>query len=229
MSQSKKGTVFSVSPGRYKNPIYLRSGLSDTQVFSQVIWNEEYNLKHKVMAPKVIVDCGANIGLTSVYFANKYPNATIIAIEPERSNSDMLKKNTAKYPNVHCLNYGVWNRSAHLEIVDSSCDSWGFMVEEKEEANDQTISAISIDDIMEQFGIDGIDILKMDIEGSERDVFTSNTSWLTRVKVLIVELHDGMRKDCSKTFFKALESYNYKIKVQKESIICFFNHKAVNS
>ena len=222
-AKRKPETPFQVSLKNYKFPITLRSGTSDNNVFNQVIYREEYNIKYK-LDPKVIVDCGANIGLATVFYANKYPDATIIAIEPEAANFQLLKENTKHYKNVHCLQAGVWNKPTHLEIIDNNYGSWGFMIEERNESTNNTIKATTIDEILKQFNLEEIDILKMDIEGSEREVFEKDTeNWLPKVKVIVIELHDGMRMGCSKSFFKSLEKFNYKIRPHRESLICYLS------
>ena len=59
-------------------------------------------------APRVVVDAGANIGLSTVFFANKFPQAKIVAIEPEPSNFAMLRDNVAPYPNVTPVQAALW-------------------------------------------------------------------------------------------------------------------------
>lgn len=73
----------------YKHPVYLRNGTSDTRVFSQLFVGREYLNAIRNINPKVIIDCGANIGLASIYFKFYFPNAKIFAFEPESSNFNM--------------------------------------------------------------------------------------------------------------------------------------------
>ena len=62
----------------------------------------------------------------------------------------------------------------------------------------------------------------MDIEGSEKEVFAQNVDkWLPHVKVMVIEFHDATVENCAKTFYKALENYNYETKTHRESIVCF--------
>jgi hypothetical protein len=78
------------TPG-IKYPVTLRIGTSEHRVYRDIFQRHEYLLAPT--EPKTIVDAGANIGLTSVYFANRWPKARIIAIEPEPSNYALLLKN----------------------------------------------------------------------------------------------------------------------------------------
>lgn len=108
-------STFKVSLPGYIFPVVLRNNTSDVTVFYQVFLALSYKIKIN-KDPKVIIDCGANIGLSVVYFKNRFPNSKIVAIEPEISNFEMLKTNTSGYNDVHCINRGVWNKSANLRI-----------------------------------------------------------------------------------------------------------------
>jgi hypothetical protein len=82
-----------------------------------------------------------------------------------------------------------------------------------------------VDDLMIQHNYQSIEILKMDIEGSEKDLFDHNTDkWLSRIKFLIIELHDTMRPGASMSLFKALSPYNYSTSISGENLIIQFHH-----
>src|SRR5687768_3676011 len=100
-----------------KAPVHLRPGTSDSGVFGQIFLKHEYDL-NLGFEPKVIIDGGANIGLSSVYFKNKYPNAKIIAIEPDEDNFEMLRKNTATYSDIHIKKAGLWSKNQRSRMVD---------------------------------------------------------------------------------------------------------------
>ena len=109
-----------------------------------------------------------------------------------------------------------------MEIKDVGLGNWGFMIEETNKSTPNSIKAFTINSIMEQFSLNHIDILKIDIEGSEKELFQEGyESWLSKTKVLIVELHDNMRDGCSKSFFKALNNYKHHIKYKGENIYVF--------
>ena len=83
-----------------KETFYLRQDSSDAELYNVLIDQDEYGYIQFAVSPKVIVDVGANIGLSSVYFSIRYPEAKIYALEPALDNFDMLKKNTAPYTNI---------------------------------------------------------------------------------------------------------------------------------
>lgn len=83
-------------------------------------------------SPRVIVDAGANIGLTSVFYSNKYPRAKIFAIEPEPSNFELLKKNTASYTNVVRIQAALLRENEPVGFFDPGAGFWGFRTAESE-------------------------------------------------------------------------------------------------
>jgi FkbM family methyltransferase len=201
-------------------PIYLRKQSSDVDTFYQIYYYKGYDIKF-AFEPKIIVDCGANVGLATVYFKNQYPNATIISVEPEQSNFDMLVKNTAPYKDIHRLRMGIWNKTTNLKIHDNGIGHWGFITEEVDYEDKDTVKAISIDGIMEKYGLDHIDVLKIDIETSEKELFEKNfEKWLPKVKVLLIELHDHTKEGCTRSFFKAMVNYRFTMRYKGENVIC---------
>jgi FkbM family methyltransferase len=202
-----------VSVPQIEHPVHLRLRTSDVPLFSQIILNAEYDW-NVVDPPRVIVDAGANIGLTSIFYANKYPEARILAIEPESSNFKMLKTNTACYPNVVPIRGALWSYDTTLCLSNASSGHWAFETRELPESDlnrdHELVPGITVDNLMANYHIDSIDILKVDIEGSEREVFQSSSTWIDKVKVIAVELHDSMRNGCSRSVYSAASNFEHK-------------------
>lgn len=203
-------------------PVYLRPNTSDIPVFHQIFTSTEYdvNFNQKV---DLIIDAGANIGLSSVYFANKYPNAKILSIEPEEGNYNILLKNTSLYKNIIPIKKALYNKICTLNIVDTGKGEFGYMIES---ISDNTpigkTTSITINKLIEEYDIKHIDILKLDIEGAERELFlTDYKNWLSRVRCLIIELHDDMKQGASKAFFTAISKFNFSFKLKGENLIFF--------
>lgn len=204
---------------KLKHPFSIRDNPYDFATLEEVLLKEEYDIDLP-FEPLTIIDGGANIGLTSIFFANKYPNAQIVAVEPELANFEMLRKNTEHYSTISLLNTGIWDHNSHLKIVDTGKGNNSFTVEELAFPIKESIEAVSIADIMHKNKWKVIDILKLDIEGSERNVFDKNyEGWLPFVKVLIIELHDRMISGCSETVFKTLNNYDFSKGVKGENHI----------
>ena len=78
---------------------------------------------------------------------------------------------------------------------------------------------------MSIYKLDYIDILKMDVEGSEKEIFESNYEhWLSKTKCLIIELHDRMRKGSSDSVFAAVSKYNF-TKLESGENVVFINNE----
>src|SRR5205807_1690901 len=108
-------------------PLYLRVGTADLQVYQQVILDEQYDVTLPA-EPKTIIDAGANIGLSAVWLAEHYPTATVLAVEPEPGNFEVLLRNTANHPNVRCLCAAVSDSGEDLEIANPGGAVWAFRV-----------------------------------------------------------------------------------------------------
>jgi FkbM family methyltransferase len=155
--------------------------------------------------PRNIIDGGGNIGLSAVDFALRYPFARVISIEPESGNFEMLKKNTRLFANVFPLQAALWNQETELALLDPGCGAWGFRTSANvlDGERIQTVPALTIREIIAQFKIEVIDILKLDIEGAEREVLASSSDWIHKVRLLIVELHEGISAGCTEAFESA--------------------------
>lgn len=219
-----------ISLKHYPHNIRLRRSSSDIGTFHQVFLNLEYQYNIP-SEPGFIIDCGANIGLASVYFKNRYPKSLVVAVEPEPSNYDMLLKNTQSYSQVECIRAGVWNRNAILKVEDEhSFGHWGFVCKEVSYESENTVRAIAIDEIMAKYGQTEIGLLKIDIEGAELELFAANyEAWLPKTKVIMIELHDWVRRGCSRSFFSALLHYDFSVFHNGENIICIRNEQAAGT
>lgn len=173
-------------------PIHLRNIPDDYSVFTQIFVDEEYDveLHHEV---KNIIDCGANIGLATLYFIKKYPNCNIICIEPDVSNFEMLQKNTQNYKNVNCLNNAVWHVNKKLTLTNPELGKSGLRVGELSRESQSSIEGITISKIMKDSGMKTVEILKLDVEGSEKNILLySDINYKELVKNIFVEIHENM-------------------------------------
>jgi FkbM family methyltransferase len=202
-----------------KKPLQIRVYTDDVLVFWQIFINKDYDFPIKIN-PKIIIDGGAYTGLSTVFFANKFPEAKIIALEPEWSNYQLLEKNTSDYRVIELCNKAIWNNNSNLKIKDIRQAKSAFMVEEGSLDEQGSFSAVTIGEILNNSGFDEIDILKLDIEGAEKEVFSHNyEEWLNKVNILIIELHDRMKEGCSEAFFSAIKKYNFNKTFKGENIV----------
>lgn len=198
-----------------RHPIGVRPDTSDLNAFTQVCLERDYEIT-LAKPPRLIVDAGANIGLTSALFANQFPEAKIVAIEPMAENVGLLAENVRPYPNVQVLHAAVWNRSGTVNLVthdDSNkfLGHWGIRVREGPTFDaSKAVRAVTILEVLINSGFPVIDILKIDIEGAEVDIFNKDARlWLSRTNVLIIELHDRFRPGCREAVHEAMKSFGF--------------------
>lgn len=190
-----------------KGAICLRHNTSDVKTFDKIFLEDEYDFTPEY-SPKVIIDAGANIGAASIYFAAKYPEAEIISLEPEKSNFDLLVTNCEPYKNIHCVNKALWHTKERLYIANPGANKESFEMRSQPLGHEiKPIEGVSINELMTDFKINQIDILKIDIEGSEKEVFSHNTGWLNKVGLIFIEFHDRKKPGCRKSFSAAIKDY----------------------
>lgn len=216
-STDEKEVLFELE--NYKYPLFLRPYTSDVPTFQQIFLNTRYEMDLG-FTPKTIIDGGSNIGFASVFYAKKYPEAEILAVEPDPSNFQLVEKNTAPYSNIKPLKSAIWGDSTWLKIKNPDTAHWSFEVEETLSDTPDAFEAFSISALIEKMGWESVDLLKLDIEGSEMSVFEQGyEEWLPKVKLLIIELHEKLRPGCTKVFEKAISQYNFKKSVSGENLV----------
>lgn len=189
--------------------IFLRKGTKDYETLEEVFIDNIYNIPLHVK-PKTIIDAGANVGLASRFFKMKYPDASVVLIEIDKGNLDMIDKNLASYTEVHVMDKALYNKKAYFKVEDPFNATNSFVVKEVSSEENYDIEAITISEILEQQQWKEIDILKIDIEGAEKQLFSSNyENWLPKVNVIMIETHDRMVPQCSITVMKALDEFGF--------------------
>jgi FkbM family methyltransferase len=170
---------------------------------------------------RVIVDAGANIGDETLRFRHFHPEATIIAVEPDAGNWAILSRNVGSDPRMHLLNNGLWSRECRLRVVPGESAEASHVEEVDNEREPADVEAVSIPSIMGRFALEEIDILKMDIEGAEYEVFSSPDAadWIRRVKVLIFECPDADRPGATQRIFEKAAGLDFKCHVLGECIV----------
>ena len=199
--------TFNVHTPLLEHPVTLRVPSTDVSTYKQVVKREEYRIQ-LAQRPTTIVDAGANIGLTSAYFASRHPDVRILAIEPEAQNFELLLKNTAPYPNIQAVRAALWSESGVIGVVDSGTGAWGFRTEAMTDAMaGNAVRAATLDELLDEHGFDHVDLLKMDIEGAEVEVFADTSAWIDRVNVVVAELHERYRTGCLRNFYNGTPGF----------------------
>jgi FkbM family methyltransferase len=202
-------------------PVKMRTGReSDREVFHQIFIEEEYALLG-IESPSVIVDLGANVGYSSAFFLSRFPNTKVISVEPESGNFRLCQFNLEHYgARSVLLHGGIWSESRWLAVKKGpgigDGRAWAAQVAPENGSGEESVTSYTMQDIL-KIAVGDIDWLKIDIEGSERDLFARNTEWLDRVTNICIEIHG---QKCGDVFFEALSDFDYDLDRCCELAVC---------
>ena len=159
----------------------------------------------------LIIDAGGYIGTAAIALTRMFPSATIVSIEPSSRNFALLRRNVEAFPNIIPLNMALLGTARQVTLGDSGRDEWGYsVVAEAPDARGTRLlhSAMgtTVDELMAIHSKSGVDILKLDIEGSEKEVLDHSGSWIGQVAIVVAELHDHITPGCSEVFNAATEN-----------------------
>jgi len=142
-----------------------------------------------------IIDCGGYIGASALALCKKYPNSEVVVIEADPANYVILTENLRNLSNVHLVNAvftSEENSNDYVEFFRGENGKWSSSAIKSNSSNELigTIKTITLSKILSDYGWEGVDILKMDIEGGEAQ-FLRGQRPLERVAVLAIELHNS--------------------------------------
>lgn len=156
-----------------------------------------------------IVDLGANIGTETLRFALLYPSARIVAVEAAGENFGTLAFNTRARANITPIHAAIWSHPAKLALTGDQHNSQSWHAEEVT-GDTFDIRGITFEEIMAENGIGEIDILKVDIEGAEKELFSDAcASWIGRVKCIVMEVPDSDAPLSTRQIFRVFDTAEY--------------------
>lgn len=192
-------------------PFATRINTSDESVYTQVFVEKEYESLLHIKNPKIIIDCGSYIGLSSIWFLTHFLNSKIIALEPDKQNYLLCKRNLQPYlDRATLLNKALWSDSKGVQLHRGTFrdgKDWAVQTKKEIDKDSKFIESIDMQGLIKKYNLSSIDILKIDIEGAEKEVFSSkNMNWLNIVKNIVIEIHS---KECEKKFFSTLKNFTF--------------------
>lgn len=204
---SKKNGLQDITVPGLPHPVSLRCGTADASTFEKIfVWND-YDLDYPA-GVKTVIDAGANIGLSAVYFATRFPDAKVVAIEPQGENFRLLERNTHPYPQVSPLHAALWSEDTTLGLSnpEDRVDSYQY----SREAAVETVPAFNMPSILSCFELPRADVLKIDIEGAETEVFARTPEWVGRVGMFVIELHGDQAREAFTAATSSLDAVRYR-------------------
>jgi len=209
-------------------PFEIR-GLLDVTLLNSIFVKEEYSLPLDA-APKIIFDLGSNIGASVLYFHALYPKAMIYAFEPDPKNVDLLRRHTQEIESfVRIMPKAIYQEDGkELQLYRNPESHWSTSIVNKGSSYELfTVQTVTIDTVMNDAGIQTIDLLKFDIEGAEFDVFRTFTR-LNRARYLIGEVHPCLFNKTIEEFLALFPIFELiKKEVEKKPIVAFKNTRLI--
>jgi FkbM family methyltransferase len=214
----------------FSTTLRLRPDSTDVEIFSQIFLYAHYRTYdmarcadiaayYDSCAKPLVLDLGANIGLSALYFAKNWPKATIVGVEPDQGNYTLFCQNTAGQENIAPIRGAIASKHSYARIINPHESEWGYRTEINDR-NSGGLVALSVAELLERHSDCQPFICKIDIEGAEQELFSANTQWLERFPIVIIELHDWLfpRSGNSANFLRAIAGTNRDFILSGENI-----------
>ncbi len=197
-------------------------------LFNEVFVSNDYYFEASTNAP-IIVDCGANIGMSVLYFKKMYPEARITAFEANPHAFDMLKQNVESnhLEDVELHNIALYDTETEISffIGEDVGTLLGSIKQERGGGHELKVKAERLSTYLAK--MDAVDLIKMDVEGAEVKIFAdlAESGTITKAKEYIVEYHHNMDDEKSNlaSFLQLFESngYSYNVKASYKQVDSF--------
>jgi len=218
---------------------YFRQGTTDQDVIHKVFQQHQYALHNLRRWPyllnliarnagegrrPLVVDAGANIGASTVYFAIKIPGASVVAIEPAASNVGVLRQNVDGL-DVEVICAAISSHAGASKIIAPGLGHWGMRTEAAPQGGGD-VANITIPELLgsREAGLFPF-LIKIDIEGAKKEVFSANTEWIPRTAVIMVELHDRLlpNQGTALPFLQAVQQCDRDFILSGETVVSIAN------
>lgn len=220
-------------PG-FDHKVWLRAGTTDIANFEQIFlagsldhrrfpqYRALCTYARSAPAPRVVVDGGAYIGLSSIWLARAFPDATVYAVEPDPANAAMVRRNAAGWPNIEVVEAGLWDQPTTVFLRHAGLEPWSVKVTESV-ADGPGVPTVTINQLMERAGAQELLMVKLIIEGSERAVFRSGLEWLDRTHHVVFMPGDWASPGAGggQTAFAALAARPFDWIIDGQCVYCY--------
>ena len=128
-----------------------------------------------------------------------------------------MEKNVAAFPTIKPIHAAIFTNEGFVELEDPADEAWAYRIKSTNSSspNDNSsktnrVRATTIQHLLSESGRQQIDLIKLDIEGAEFDLFESgDLGWLEHTRVLLIECHDNIRPGCSELIHKKMVERNF--------------------
>lgn len=218
--------------------IHHRGSVADRGVLEQHFVNREYDIlrfkrgkglraMYREMVAQgqkpLIIDAGANIGASLVWFAREYPEAHIIAFEPDAENCALLRQNT-KGLDATIHEAAIGSSDGFVNIHDPGEGEWAYRTEPDQSGSCVQLSMLRMVREAIEAGYEPF-YVKIDIEGGEAHLFDKNTEWVQEFPIMSVELHDWLipQGGTAKSFLHCIAALDRDFVIRGENVFSIRN------
>lgn len=193
----------------------------ELMVIRDVLLDEEYALPADA-APEVILDVGANIGVSVLFFRARYPDARIVAVEPDRRSFERLARNVGPDPRVDLVHAAAASEAGEVTLFRTPGFSIAASLTRRgdDEATPVAVHARTLDDICDELGADRIDVLKLDVEGAELEALRG-FSRLEEVGYVLGEAHPTLIDGRVAELFERLKGFHVRVVSANDDSLVF--------
>jgi FkbM family methyltransferase len=160
--------------------------------------------------PKTILDLGANAGFATLFFRRRFPEARIVAVEADSSTYTRLVRNVASIRDVTTVHAAIVGRDGPVTFYPSVESIGSSMLPLPGAGPGVSVPGVSIETLMQQQGLDSVDLLKVDIEGAELEALQAAP--LDRIDEVIAEIHYDLIDANEATFRRLFERFELRFK-----------------
>lgn len=186
----------------------LRMRLSDIFTLDEILLQQQYRLRSSIPQRPTIIDAGANIGVAAVWLLAQYPGAEIHAFEPDPENHRLLSANLAHNSSARSVQAAVASEDGRLTLHLAPHGAEHSIVAHSSGGQSIQVDAIALGPYLERHGIQRVDLLKLDVEGSELDALRGLGDRIESVSVIVGEFHEHHVDE--REFYGYLESHGFR-------------------
>jgi FkbM family methyltransferase len=171
----------------------------------------------------IIIDAGANVGAASLWFANEYPESVVLAVEPDADNAELCRRNTLCCGRVQVYVRAIGGQPGYATVVSQKA-AWAVQTVRSHDPDGASI--ITVEELLQSVGTDAsLFLVKVDIEGFEADLFSSNTDWIGEAAAIYVEPHDWLLPGggSSQSMQGALLGAGFELLIRGENLVFVLN------
>jgi len=185
-------------------------------LYREIFVRQYYHFVAQNTSP-VILDCGANVGMASIYFKWLYPDSKVRAFEPDPTTYELLRRNLrVNHLDVETHNCALWNENGELDFHIDSRDPGSLLMSADPSRSKAEMIKVPACRLSE-FIHGSIDFLKLDVEGAEHRVLSDlvKAGKLKQIRQMAIEYHHriGQQKSCLSEFLRGLEDAGFEYQI----------------